>query len=78
MLGFSLLFRTRRLLQKTASTIESTGAARVANMLQNVQKETFEVSDSGQAIILDETSEFCKHVGGEEEEDFKGYNMLFC
>jgi len=59
-------------LQKSKSTGESTGAAKVANMLQNVQKEMCEVSDTGQAIILDKTSEFCKQVGAEEEEAAKG------
>ncbi len=41
-------------------------------MLQNVTKEDAEVSDVGPTIVLDRISEFCKQVGGEDQEDSKG------
>lgn len=64
--------RTRRLLQRPKTSVESTGAAKVVNMLQNVTKEDAEVSDVGPTIVLDRISEFCKQVGGEDQEDSKG------
>lgn len=47
-------------------------------MLQSMKREEGEMmreegaGGSGTTIILDKTAEFCKQVGGEEREEFKG------